>query len=147
MTSESEIATIHTFQSEASTQARALSVVAIKDINLLQDYAQAWEDLAANAIEVNPFYESWMLLPALRELGTGKDLQVVMVLDVSGDKAVLCGVFPLEKKARYKGLPISVLSLWQHIYCALCTPLVREGYARECLDAFLKWLALEAGCS
>jgi hypothetical protein len=124
-----------------------MSVVAIKDLSMLQDYVEAWEDLAANAIEVNPFYESWMLVPALRELGTGKDLRVVLVLGEGRAETVLCGVFPLERKKRFKAFPVTTLSLWRHIYCGLCTPLIREGYARECLEAFLDWLASESDCS
>ena len=148
MRSVSEIPTLEFQPRLAHSSSRSrMSVVAIGDVNLLEDYVHAWEDLAATAIEANPFYEPWMLMPALRELAAGKDIRVVMVLDVSGEQPVLCGAFPLEKKASYKGLPIAVLSLWQHIYCALCTPLVREGYARECLDAFLNWLGLESGCS
>jgi hypothetical protein len=98
-------------------------------------------------LEPNPFYESWMLMPGLRSLAPGKNLRVVLVLTMNCGEPILCGVFPLERKQRYKGLPVAAFSLWQHIYCPLCTPLIRASYARECLDAFLDWLASESGCA
>jgi hypothetical protein len=121
-----------------------MSVIALTEFDCLEQYIPAWEELARTALEPNPFYEAWMLIPALRLLGKGKGLQLVLVF--AQDKAqaagppVLCGVFPLERKSRYKGLPVSVLSLWKHLYCFLCTPLIRADRARECLSAFFDWL-------
>src|SRR5713226_484270 len=146
MKSKSEILTIDAAQRDAATSGHRMSVVAIEDLAVLEDYVQAWEDLAVEALEVNPFYEPWMLMPALRGLATGKDLRVVLVLTIDQGEPVLCGVFPLERRARYKGLPVAVLNLWQHLYCPLCTPLIRASCARQCLDAFLDWLAGESGC-
>jgi CelD/BcsL family acetyltransferase involved in cellulose biosynthesis len=145
MKSNSEILTIDA-QRDAALLAHRLSVVVVEDPDVLEDYVQAWEDLAEEALEVNPFYEPWMLMPALRALATGKDLRVVLVLTIDRGEPVLCGVFPLERKERYKRLPVAVLSLWQHLYCALCTPLIRASCARQCLEVFLDWLACEAGC-
>src|SRR5262249_30966141 len=44
-------------------------------------------------------------------------------------------------------LPVGTFSMWQHIYCALCTPLIRAGYERECLNLFFEWLDSEGGCA
>jgi Acetyltransferase (GNAT) domain len=145
---ESEILTVDsTDQRQGAPSRERMSVVVIKDFDILEDYFQAWEDLAANALEPNPFYESWMLMPGLRALATGKDLRVVLVLTVNLGEPVLCGVFPLERQKRYKRLPVPAFNLWRHIYCALCTPLIRASYARECVDAFLDWLASESDCA
>ncbi len=38
----------------------------IRSREALAAIVPAWEGLAANAIEANPFYEPWFLLPALR---------------------------------------------------------------------------------
>lgn len=147
MKSKSEILTLDAAsQGPTPTSGHRMSVVAIEDLDVLEDYVQAWEDLAEEALEVNPFYEPWMLMPALRGLATGKNVRVVLVLTIDRGEPVLCGVFPLERRARYKGLPVAGLNLWQHLYCPLCTPLIRASCARECLDAFLDWLAGEAGC-
>lgn len=127
---------------------RDLYAVALTDFDRLEEYVPAWEELARSALEPNPFYEAWMLIPALRLLGEGKTLQLVFVLAENKARpngpAVLCGVFPLERKPRYKGLPVPALSLWKHLYCFLCTPLVRADRARECLSAFFDWLASDS---
>lgn len=145
MQSNSNIVTLDTAAEGPGSASRKMTVVFIKNFEMLEDYIQAWEDLAADALEPNPFYEPWMLMPALDSLAAGKDLGVVLVLAMDQQKPVLCGVFPLEKKARYRGLPVAGFSLWRHIYCALCTPLIRRDCARQCLDAFLDWLATECG--
>ena len=130
---------------QAARPGRKMSVIALTDFDRLEQYLPAWEELARSALEPNPFYEAWMLIPALELLGKGKSLQLVLIF--AQDQArpngppVLCGVFPLERKPKYKGLPVSVLSLWKHPYCFLCTPLVRADRARECLSAFFDWLA------
>jgi len=145
MKSKSEIRTVDTVSRDQQCSRHTMSVVVVDDPEVLEDYVQAWEELAEEAVEANPFYESWMLIPALRALATGKDVRVVLVISVEGGQPFLCGVFPVERKTKYKGVPVATFSLWQHIYCALCTPLIRIGYARECLDAFLDWLATECG--
>src|SRR5437588_11552386 len=145
MRSESEIRTVETISCDQQGSRHTMSVVVVDDPERLEDYVQAWEDLAEEAIEANPFYESWMLIPALRGIATGKNVRVVLIMNLDDGEPILCGVFPVEIKAKYKGLPVANFSLWQHIYCALCTPLIRIGCARECLDAFLDWLAFECG--
>jgi hypothetical protein len=135
----------------AATPGNEMFVVAVKDFASLEQYVPAWEELAACALEPNPFYEPWMLVPALRALGVGKDLQLVLVFAPNRTRPkeppVLCGVFPLERKPRYKGLPVCVLSLWKHLYCFLCTPLIRADCAHRCLTAFFDWLASGASSS
>lgn len=146
MKSSSEILTVDAAPEQRAIPLRErMSILAIADFDLLEDHLQAWEDLTAGALEPNPFYEPWMLMPALRSFTSGKNVRVVLVFASDRGEPVLCGVFPLEKKARYKGLPVAAYKLWQHIYCGLCTPLIRAGYGRECLDAFLDWLASESG--
>jgi len=121
----------------------AMLVREIRDFDELKEYLGQWEDLARDTIEPNPFYEPWMLIPALRSLAAGKDVRVILVLDRSENPPRLCGVFPIERVARYKKLPVAAFRLWQHIYCALCNPLIRIGHASETLDAFITWLGSE----
>lgn len=144
---KSKILTIARPSKRPDTASRTMTVVFIKNFEMLEDYIQAWEELALDALEPNPFYEPWMLMPALAGLAKGSDVGVALVLSVEQGKPVLSGVFPLERRARYKGLPVAAFSLWRHIYCALCTPLIRRGVARECLDTFLDWVDSEPGCS
>jgi CelD/BcsL family acetyltransferase involved in cellulose biosynthesis len=89
------------------------------------------EELALEALEPNPFYEPWMLLPALRAYAGGQELRIVLVW--AGERLV--GLFPFERRRGYKGLPAGALVSWRHRHCLLCTPLVRADSARQCLEA------------
>lgn len=144
MKSTPEIVTVDASSQEPGLRC-PMSVVVIDDFDLLEDYREAWEDLAAEALEPNPFFESWMLIPALRAFATKRNVCVVLVLTRNQGEPALCGVFPLERTPRYKGLPVSAFSLWKHLYNPLCTPLIRRGSERECVDAFLDWLGAERG--
>jgi len=121
-----------------------MSVVVVRDLSTLSRFVPAWEELAAAALEPNVFYEHWMLLPALEAFGAGKDINVVLVLIHDPHNpdapAKLGGLFPLEQIPRYRKLMVSVLSLWQHAHCYVCTPLVRADAARECMVEFFQWL-------
>jgi CelD/BcsL family acetyltransferase involved in cellulose biosynthesis len=120
---------------------RGASVIVVERPEALEPHVAAWNDLAAAALEPNVFYEPWMLLPAMRDFGGGRDLRVALVYlgATAGSPGRLCGVFPLERLERYRNLPISALALWKHDYCYLCTPLLRATDARETLAAFLDW--------
>lgn len=97
----------------------------------LEALVPAWEELARAALEPNPFYEHWMLLPALQHLGN--DVEVALVWQ----EGRLAGLFPWRRLRRYKGLPASAAVSWQHPHCLLCTPLVRADSARTCLEALI----------
>jgi CelD/BcsL family acetyltransferase involved in cellulose biosynthesis len=91
-----------------------------------------WESLAAEAAQPNPFYEHWMLLPALAAYGGG-ELRCFAVWQ----DGMLTGLFPMRFARRYRGLPIGVLSTWRHRNMMIGTPLVREKTAPQCIAAFL----------
>jgi len=99
----------------------------------MQAIAPAWENMAAAAIEPNPFYEPWMLLPAIDSFGLERSFRLVTVWN--GDR--LDAVLPLERKASFKGLPLPALTSWRHRHCLLCTPLVRAEGAAETLAALV----------
>ncbi|MGH7225296.1 MAG: GNAT family N-acetyltransferase, partial [Gemmataceae bacterium] len=124
-----------------------LSVVIAERWEELEPYLAAWDRLAAAAIEPNVFYEQWMLKPALESFGPGKDLFFVLIVaDLppgSPHAPLLCGFFPLLRRRRYKGLPVSTLELWCHVHCYLCTPLLHADYASACLTAFFAWLGTD----
>ncbi len=119
----------------------AFSVLAIKDIAELETYLPSWDDLAAAAIEPNVFYESWMLLPALRAYGND-EVSVVLVFDNQAPrrhgKPLLCGLFPTVRQRRSL---VPVLCLWHHVHCYLAVPLVRTGFGPGVLRALFEWLA------
>ena len=101
--------------------------------------APAWENMAAAAIEPNPFYEPWMLLPALELFGLGHGFRLVTVWN--GER--LDAVLPLERASTFKGLPLPALSSWRHRHCLLCTPLVRADGSEQTLAALIEWLHAE----
>src|SRR5437870_487401 len=112
------------------------------EIRLAEDLAglvPEWENLAANALEPNPAYEPWMLLPALKAFGE-KDLNFVTVHH-GGE---LAGFFPLTAANRFHGLPLRTLASWRHPHCMLCVPLVRANEAAKVLAGFLQWTRANA---
>jgi hypothetical protein len=118
-------------------------IVAVSSVERLASIEAEWQELGARAAEPNPFYEPWMLLPALRAFATGKRVRVLLALAPHPSPAnkggwLLCGVFPVEIAA-------GRAQLWKHPYCYLCTPLLRPGYGREAVTAFFDWLERHAG--
>jgi len=101
----------------------------------LEPYTEHIDSLSEQTLEPNPFYESWMLLPALRYL----DSHDVLVVLVWQSEDLLAGVFPLKVHRKMRTLSFNYLSLWRYIHCFLCTPLVHTEFARECLKTFLEF--------
>src|SRR4029453_1530547 len=110
----------------------------------LAGHMAAWNELAAAALEPNVFHEPWMMLPAIDSFGGGELRYVLVYAEQADAPPLLCGLFPLERVARYNGLPFPHVRLWHHKHCYLGTPLVRATHARACLDAFLDWLEADA---
>ena len=108
----------------------------------LAAYIARWEKLASSATLPNPFFEPFMLLPAIAHLGTSSDkLRFVLVLgteNASGE-APLLGFFPLEIRRSCMHVPVRNLALWQHRYCYLTVPLIEAGREWQVLDAFWRW--------
>lgn len=118
----------------------APTVIVLRDRAALAAIVPAWEELAANALEANPFYEPWILLPALRARGASDNLRCLSVWD----DATLIGLFPFELKPSFKRLPVTTLTSWRHSAYLLCTPLVRADSALAALRALQQWAVAEA---
>ena len=116
-----------------------MTIAVLRDPAALKALLPEWEDLAANAVEPNPAYEPWMLLPALEAFSEGADLRIVAVRH-GGE---LVGLFPLQLERRYKGL-LPTLSSWTHPHCMLCVPLVRANRGTEVLSELFAWARDEA---
>lgn len=101
---------------------------------------RAWDDLAADALEPNVFHERWMLQPALQAFADPERTALLLAWDATRP-ARLCGLFPLERSAGFRGLPLPHWRLWRHKHCYLGTPLLRPGAAQACIAALLQWLA------
>ena len=112
----------------------------LRDLVALERLIPQWEDLAADALEPNPFYEHWMLLPALECFAKRGEVEILAIWR----DGRLAALFPLQRVARYKGLPVSALASWRYRHCLLCTPLLRAEGAVECLAALSPWLRTQA---
>jgi CelD/BcsL family acetyltransferase involved in cellulose biosynthesis len=111
-------------------------VKVLTGLEAMRAIAPAWENMAAAAIEPNPFYEPWMLLPALELFGAPSGFRLITVWN--GDR--LDAVLPMERTSGFKGLPLPALESWRHRHCLLCTPLVRAEGATETLVALIESL-------
>ena len=83
-----------------------------------------WSALAANALEPNPFFESWALREALASFG--KDDVLLMTIrrqPADGSPGELVGLLPLRRK-RMRGIGPTLLESWIHPECYLGVPLV-----------------------
>ena len=135
-----------TEKASAAKPASTLTVAVERHAGLLAHTA-AWDDLAARSADPNPFYERSALLPALATLPEGREVEVVLVWapnPLPKQPAILCGLFPIVRRARWKGLPLRTLVTWKHLYNYLGTPLVRADRAAEVLDVFFDWARSQA---
>jgi CelD/BcsL family acetyltransferase involved in cellulose biosynthesis len=121
----------------------ACRVSVLRSARELAALVPQWEALAAQAMEPNPFHEHWLMLPALEALGAGEDFLCAAVW--SGGR--LDAMFPLERRRRFKGMPLRALVSWRHRHSMLCTPLIRKGCAAESLAALFRWLRSPDGAS
>ena len=111
-----------------------ISVQVLKDAGELRRLVPEWEALAAEAAEPNPFYEHWMLLPALAAYGTPEGFRAVAV-SVDGR---LSALFPLLLQPRWRKIPVRALLSWRHRNMLVGTPLLRAKTAAPCLLALLQ---------
>src|SRR3954471_19136722 len=107
------------------------------DLKNLEALIPEWEELAANAVEPNPFHEHWILRPAL-ECFAGNDVAVLAVRS----EGRLCALLPVQRVSRYKKLPLRALVSWRHKHSMLCTPLMRAGGLAPLLDVASRFACL-----
>lgn len=100
-----------------------------------------WDALAGTANEPNPFFESWYLLPALRNLERSEKVWL-LVLEAGG---VLLGIMPICRSLTYYHHPLPQLRNWAHSNCFLGSPLVASGAQTAFWRALLQWADKQAG--
>jgi hypothetical protein len=108
------------------------------DLTELEQLEPAWQRLVATALEPNIFHEPALLLPALRQLVTTEQVEVLLIeapkrVFPAGPR-VLCGLIPIVRRRTMSGLPLKTWEVWRHPYNFLGTPLLRRDCAREVLD-------------
>ncbi len=98
---------------------------------------ERWRDLAAAAIEPNPFFEPELVLPAASALGGAPSLLAAIGADGEWGAAL-----PVVLGRGWRHLPLRGLAAWNHIYSFFGAPLLRGGTEEEALSA---WLAPRDG--
>lgn len=85
-------------------------------------------------LEPNPFFEPYYIIPALNFLS----IQTVEFLNLrSGERNIFLAPFILQTSTR--GLPIRNLSLWNHPFQFLSTPLVSKQHLDLAFKKFFEW--------
>ncbi len=121
-----------TFRIEAAS-----SRVAIARLNALPaEWGVAWDQLAANASEPNPFAERWFMQPSVAHLAPPRDARMIAVWH--GD--ALIGLLPVGIVQRYGRIPARHVQNWLHYHSFLGTPLVLAGVEHAFWEAALTTL-------
>ena len=68
-----------------------------------------WRDLAARAVEPNPFFEPDYALPLARGLGQEEELALLVVRD--GERWLAC--LPVHTVERWHRIPLPSLATWR----------------------------------
>ena len=107
----------------------------------LESRLQAWNELAANALVPNAFYEPWLAMEALKAEDQPAHLHFVFISGPAAGSAPapLWGLFPLRRQARCMHLPLNNLAFWEHRFCYLTVPLLHRDHTWAVLDAFWRW--------
>jgi hypothetical protein len=128
-------------QPRAGSSRGKSTTVRLVDAKQLQNYQDVWAELSSTAVVRNPFYEPWMMLPALERLVDKEVLYFLLVFGPVGKHGPqpLWGLFPLEIQPKCLHLPIRTLAFWHHRYSSLATPLIAADHAWDVLESFWKW--------
>lgn len=94
-----------------------------------------WDELAARAVEPNPFFESWFLLPALKAHDTEGNVRILL-LESEGQ---WLGLVPISHDRRYYHWPVPQLCSWLHGNCFLGQPLIARGHEMAFWRGLLAW--------
>lgn len=129
--------TVHPAFPANSAEAAPLTVRVVDPLALSDDLAAAWDRLADEASEPNPFAERWCLQSALHLLDPERRARLVMVRD-GGDGPVI-GIMPIAPAARYGRLPLRHVSGWTHPNHFHGAPLVRAGMESLFWSILLGW--------
>jgi hypothetical protein len=103
-------------------------------------FLAAWDTLSQRASEPNAFYESWFLLPAMRNLDGGSKVKLFTVWQGTPLQSPLIGLIPLLNEASYAGFPVTYCQNWLHHNAFLGSPLVRSGLEKIFWQQLLRFI-------
>ncbi len=92
-------------------------------------------ELARCAVEPNPFFEPWYLLPALKAFDAADNVRLLVLQD----KGRWLGLLPISRQSHYYGRPLPHLASWTHANCFLGAPLVAKGCEAQFWQVLLDW--------
>lgn len=93
---------------------------------------ESWRELAAHALQPNPFFEPELMLGAAKLVG-GRPPELIVVGDGSRWHACL----PVQRRHRWGRLRLPCLVGLRHAYAYLGSPLVREEELEPALEALV----------
>ncbi len=126
---------------DSPATASRLRVAAWQDVANDPALMAKWAHLAREAVEPNPFYAPWALLPALRAYDTAG--RCVLLLIEHGNR--LTGLMPVSTPLAYYGYPVPHYRNWVHDHAFLGTPLVAPDTAHDFWADVLGWMDGTAG--
>jgi CelD/BcsL family acetyltransferase involved in cellulose biosynthesis len=129
--------TVHPAFPAQAAPAAPLTVRVVDPLALSDELAAAWDRLAAEASEPNPFAERWCLQSALHLLDPERRARLVMVRD--GSDGPVIGIIPIALATRYGRLPLRHVSGWAHPNHFHGAPLVRAGFESLFWSILLGW--------
>lgn len=129
--------TVHPAFPANAAPAAPLTVRVVDPLALSSELAAAWDRLAAEASEPNPFAERWCLQSALHLLDPERHARLVMVRD--GSDGPVIGIMPVAAATHYGRLPLRHVSGWAHPNHFHGAPLVRAGFERLFWSILLGW--------
>ena len=104
-------------------------------------FVAAWQTLAAGAVEPNPFFEPWFLLPSLQAFDPHCEVRLAAFFEGN----TLAGLYPLRRSRDYYGYPIPHWTGWLHANAFFGAPLVAAGSERAFWHAMMEQADAHAG--
>lgn len=129
--------TVHPAFPTSGVETAPLTVRVVDPLSLSPDLAAAWDRLADEASEPNPFAERWCLQSALHLLDPERHARLVLVRD--GSDGPVIGIMPLAPAAHYGRVPLRHVTGWAHPNHFHGAPLVRAGFESLFWSILLGW--------